>query len=233
MTYARLQQCVFEPDELKLVRDVVDRITSQHWFSKEPSRQSDFALYVLHMYSRGLVRAEKLESVCTIAARKYHAVPPIGLEGRRILVVDDDYYAAQEAVEELSALGATVVGPISNLSEAMDIAGRDLELDGALLDINLDGQMVYPVAGFLKMHGIPFAFLTGYDERVLPPAFRSSPLFVKPASWTAIASKIPYRERPQTTQPDALHHSEKALAQPIARLEKVGASFLWFSRRVD
>jgi CheY-like chemotaxis protein len=197
MMFRRLAQCVFEPDEVELIRRVVARITAQPWFTVDPSRRSDFALYVLQMYARGLVLQEKLESFCTIAAKKYHAVSPTSLEGRRILVVDDDYYAAKEAAKELTTLGATVVGPISNLSEAMDVAGRDLELDGALLDVNLDGQMVYPVAGFLKMHGIPFAFLTGYDGRVLPPAFRAAPLFVKPTDWAVIASEIPYRgQRP-------------------------------------
>ena len=193
MTSKSLSQCAFEPHEVELVRGVVDRITSQPWFTMEPARRSAFALYVLQMYSRGMSVPEELESFCTIAAKKYYAASLPGLEGRRILVVDDDYYAAQATAEELSARGANVVGPVSNLSDAMDIAGRDLDLDGALLDINLDGQMVYPVAGFLKMHGIPFAFLTGYEERVLPPAFRSSPLFAKPANWTVIASKMPCR----------------------------------------
>jgi len=181
MTSKSLSQCAFEPHEVELVRGVVDRITSQPWFTMEPARRSAFALYVLQMYSRGMSVPEELESFCTIAAKKYYAASLPGLEGRRILVVDDDYYAAQATAEELSARGANVVGPVSNLSDAMDIAGR------------LDGQMVYPVAGFLKMHGIPFAFLTGYEERVLPPAFRSSPLFAKPANWTVIASKMPCR----------------------------------------
>ncbi|CUX67623.1 Response regulator receiver domain protein (modular protein) [Agrobacterium tumefaciens str. Kerr 14] len=193
MTIKRLPQCAFQPDEVKLVRDVVDRITSQSWFSTEPSHRSDFALYVLHMYARGLVWPEKLESLCTIAAMKYHAAATNSLEGRRILIVEDDYHAAIEAAEELTALGATVVGPVANLWDAMDIAGHDMELDGALLDINLNGDMVYPVAGFLKMHGVPFAFLSGYDERILPPAFRSSPLYIKPTNWAVIAAKIPRR----------------------------------------
>ncbi len=172
MSFNRLPRSVFEPDEVELVRGVIGRITSQSWFSPEPSCRSDFARYVLQMYARGLVLPEKLESLCTIAAKKYHAISRTGFEGRRILVVEDDYYAAREAADELGARGATVIGPVSTLSEAVDIVGHDLQLDGALLDVNLDEKMVYPVAGFLKMHGIPFAFLTGYGERVLPPAVR-------------------------------------------------------------
>ena len=193
MTSRSLPQSVFQPDEVELVRGVVERIISQPWFSTDPSRRSDFALYVLHMYARGLVWPGRLESLCALAAKKYHSMPVTGLEGRRILVVEDDYYEAKEAATELEALGATVIGPVSNLADAMDIAGCDLDLNGALLDINVDGQMIYPVAGFLKMHGIPFAFLTGYDERILPPAFRSSPVFVKPNNWAKMVAQFPRR----------------------------------------
>ncbi len=127
---------VFEPDELVLIQGVFDRITSEPWFSSEAPHRVEFAHYVLRMYSRGLVWPGKLEAICRMAAKKHYATARPGLEGRRILVVEDDYYAARETARELEALGATVVGPISNLSDAMDVAGYDLALDGALLDAN-------------------------------------------------------------------------------------------------
>jgi hypothetical protein len=139
MTSNRLAQRVLEPDELEMVQGVFDRITSQPWFSREPSHRTEFARYVLNMYFRGLVMPWKLEGFCTVAARKRYAISRSGLEGRRILVVEDDYYEAQETATALTELGAQVVGPISNLSAAMDVAARDMRLDGALLDINLDG----------------------------------------------------------------------------------------------
>lgn len=192
----RLASRIFEPDEVEMVQAVFDRITAQPWFCDEEPHRTEFARYMLQMYSRGLVWPDKLESFCTIGAKKYHAVSSADLKGRRILVVEDDYYVASEAAQKLKALGAIVIGPISNLSDAMDVASHDLELDGALLDVNLNGEMVYPVAGFLKMHEIPFAFLSGYEQRVLPPAFRSSPVFEKPTDWTVIASQVPCRPKP-------------------------------------
>jgi len=182
-----------QPDELQLVQNVFDQIANQPWFSRKIADREHFALYILQMYRRGLVVPEKLQAVCTLAAQKYYSGPASDLKGRRILVVEDDYFAAQEMAANLRAVGAIVIGPISNLSEAMDVAGHDLDLDGALLDVNLGGEMVYPVAGFLKMHCIPFAFVSGYDERVLPPAFRKTPLFLKPTDWRSIASAVPHR----------------------------------------
>jgi len=124
MTFSHLAPSVLQPDELKLVQGVFDRITSQRWFSQYPSRRADFARYVLTMYMRGPVFPEKLESLCTLAARTHYITSDAHLGGRRILIVDDDYYTAKEAAEALSVLGATVVGPYSNLSDAMDVAGQ-------------------------------------------------------------------------------------------------------------
>ncbi|CUX68078.1 CheY-like receiver domain-containing protein (modular protein) [Agrobacterium tumefaciens str. Kerr 14] len=193
MGSSRLPECVMQPDELRLVQIIFDRIAAQSWFSRKIADREQFALYILRMYRRGLVVPEKLEAVCTLAAQKYYSGSASDLKGRRILVVEDDYFAAQEMAANVRAVGAVVVGPISNLSDAMDVAGQDRDLDGALLDVNLGGDMVYPVAGFLKMHCIPFAFVSGYDERVLPPAFRNTPLFLKPTDWRSIASAVPHR----------------------------------------
>ncbi|WP_426232151.1 hypothetical protein [Pararhizobium sp. DWP3-4] len=190
MTHNHVAPCVLSPEELDLVQGVFDRITSELWFSKQLSHRSDFARYVLRMYARGLVWPEKLQSFCTLAAQKHYFAPNALLKGQRILIVEDDYYTAREAAETLSALGATVVGPIANFAEAMNVAGNDMELDGALLDVNLNGQMVYPVAGFLKMHGVPFAFVTGYDEGVFPAAFRSSHVVPKPTDWASVALQV-------------------------------------------
>lgn len=195
MHFYRLASGAFGPEDVAVVQRVFDRISSEVWFSDEAFDRAELARYVLQMYARGLVMPEKLEAVCRAAAKRHSPTATPSLAGRRILVVEDDYYAATETAEELEALGAIVVGPISSLSEAMDVASDDLELDGALLDVNLNGEMVYPVAGFLKMHGIPFAFLSGYEERVLPPAFRSSKMFEKPANWAVLASQVPVRTK--------------------------------------
>ena len=70
--------------------------------------------------------------------------------------------------------------PAARLEQALALAERE-RLDGAVLDVNLDGQMVFPVAEVLRRRGIPFLFLTGYDSAAaLPRDFRSERRLIKP-----------------------------------------------------
>jgi CheY-like chemotaxis protein len=102
------------------------------------------------------------------------------LSGLRILVVEDSLLVADTIAEILETVGCCVVGPVSRLHRALEIA-RDTELDGAVLDINLAGEFSFPVAAALTTRSIPFVFMTGYDDiRVLPPAYRSQPRLSKP-----------------------------------------------------
>jgi CheY-like chemotaxis protein len=111
--------------------------------------------------------------------------------GRRVLVVEDEYYLAHEVAQKLEKMGAAVLGPVGTLREALEIAGdTDTKFDAALLDIALHGEMVLPVAAILKMRRIPFAFISGYDEQILPPSYRRTPRFAKPADWTGIATHL-------------------------------------------
>lgn len=91
------------------------------------------------------------------------------LEGKRILVVEDEYLVADEMAKALDAAGCAVAGPIQNLSEALRAAEAE-NLDAAVLDINLDGDLVWPAAKALRAQGIPFVFATGYSATVAPPA---------------------------------------------------------------
>ena len=78
-----------------------------------------------------------------------------GLEGRRILVVEDEFLLALEVEAALTSFGCFVAGPFAKLGKAL-VAARATRLDGAVLDINLNGEMVYPLAEFLDMAGVPF-----------------------------------------------------------------------------
>lgn len=101
------------------------------------------------------------------------------LKGKRILVVEDTLLVAQEIEILLERLGCEVVGPIPDL-EAAAIAAREAEVDGALLDVNLSGELVWPAAAGLRERGVPFAFMTGYGVEVLPPEFTGWPHLEKP-----------------------------------------------------
>src|SRR5215207_4792017 len=90
------------------------------------------------------------------------------LEGRRILVVEDDFLVAQILCEILEDAGAVVVGPIGWVEEALAfLDGNDTAFDSAILDINLHGEKSYVIADVLVSRNIRFAFATGYGGDAL------------------------------------------------------------------
>ena len=93
------------------------------------------------------------------------------LAGRVVLVVEDEYFLADDVVSALRALGAETVGPIGNLSLAAEaVASRPI--DGAALDVNVRGQLIFPVARELQARNIPFIFMTGYDQGAIPSEYQ-------------------------------------------------------------
>jgi CheY-like chemotaxis protein len=101
------------------------------------------------------------------------------LQGLRVLVVEDEYLVATLIEEMLESAGCVVAGPIPRLAEALDAA--DIEAcDAAVLDINLAGERVYPVAEVLSRRNIPFLFVTGYSAGSLPGEYAKRPRICKP-----------------------------------------------------
>lgn len=72
---------------------------------------------------------------------------------------------AKDVLTRLVAEGAVVTGPVGTVADAIDLAG-DIDLDAALLDVSLDGELVYPVAEILISKNIPFAFVSGKASRI-------------------------------------------------------------------
>ncbi len=94
------------------------------------------------------------------------------VEGSRILLVEDEYIVAMEIADSLSDMGAEVLGPIARVPEVLAfLATAEPAPDAAILDVNLGGEMVYPVADVLIARGIPFVFTTGYDRSALDAAY--------------------------------------------------------------
>ena len=102
------------------------------------------------------------------------------LAGRRILVVEDEMMIAMLVEDMLLELGCTVVGPAHGLAEALALAQSEPGLDAALLDVNLGGQPVFPVADALREKGVPAIFSTGYGDAGLRDIDRGSPVLQKP-----------------------------------------------------
>ncbi len=99
-----------------------------------------------------------------------------GLAGKRILLAEDEFLIALTAEDALVALGAVVVGPAYSLAESLALAEGEA-LDGAVLDVNLNGENSRPVADVLAQQGVPFVLATGYDRADNP---HGAPMIAKP-----------------------------------------------------
>ena len=95
------------------------------------------------------------------------------------LVVEDESLIAMLIEETLQDAGVAVVGPVARVSKALEIA-KMADLAGAVLDVNIAGEPVYPVAAALVARGIPFVFLTGYGASGVREDFRMHPILQKP-----------------------------------------------------
>lgn len=100
-------------------------------------------------------------------------------EASRILVVEDDYLIAALLKDILSAAGWRVIGPVGRLAEAVETAAHQ-DCDAAVLDVNLAGEPIYPVAETLSRRKVPFLFLTGYGSDGAEQPFGDRPRLGKP-----------------------------------------------------
>lgn len=102
-------------------------------------------------------------------------------KGTRVLVVEDEYLVAALIEDILVSAGCVVTGPIPRLSEALAAANHDT-YDAALLDINLGGELIDPVAEALSARNVPFVFVTADRSPVSSDKFAERPLVRKPFS---------------------------------------------------
>lgn len=115
-----------------------------------------------------------------------------GLQGLRVLVVEDEMLIAAELEATLEDLGCHVVGPFARVAQALTALDADgLELDAAVLDVNVRGEMIFPVAEALKARGVPMVFCTGYaDLPNLPEPLHGHVRLSKPCSAASLATAL-------------------------------------------
>jgi CheY-like chemotaxis protein len=101
------------------------------------------------------------------------------LTGLRLLVVEDEMLVALALEEMLGDFGCVVVDVAGTLDRGLALAD-ELTIDGAILDINLCGEKVFPLAERLAERGVPFVFCTAYGASALPPSFAEAPTLTKP-----------------------------------------------------
>lgn len=107
----------------------------------------------------------------------------------RILIAEDEVLIGMMLEESLRLAGHEVIGPIGDFTRLLE-AIRAEAFDLALLDINLAGKMIYPAAEELRARGVPFIFLSGYGQNVLPPAFKDAAVLAKPCTLETLETEV-------------------------------------------
>jgi PAS domain S-box-containing protein len=143
---------------------------------------------------------------------------PLQLEtGNRVLLVEDEILVAMMMKDILTELGFSVIGPFSRLPEAMVAAVHD-DIDAGIIDVNLGGEFVYPVADVLAARNIPFVFITGYGVESIDNRFGYVPIVKKPVQ-RQVLQKI--FVPPETAEP-ARFSKRRFAASRVGRAEPAG-----------
>lgn len=103
------------------------------------------------------------------------------LNGLRVLVVEDEAAISMLLEDMLTDFGCAIVGPAARLNAALDMAQTEA-FDVAILDVNLAGESIYPVADALAERNRPFVFSTGYGGGGIKDPYRDRPVVQKPFS---------------------------------------------------
>jgi len=125
-----------------------------------------------------------------------------GLSGRRILVVEDEFIVAWALEDMLAEMGCAIVGPAARVNQALAMID-DESIDAVVLDLNLNGQMSYPVADVLASRGVPFVFLTGYHKSSIPEAYVGFPMMQKPLDRSKLGDALTQLLTPGSPSPSA------------------------------
>jgi CheY-like chemotaxis protein len=108
---------------------------------------------------------------------------------RRILLVEDEIFVVWLLEDMLTDLGCAIVGPASSVNQALAMIDAEA-IDAAVLDVNLNGQMSYPIADALAARGVPFVFSTGYDKDTLLDRYRTFPGLQKPIQRSELSDTL-------------------------------------------
>lgn len=111
------------------------------------------------------------------------------LQGLRVLVVEDEAAISLLLEDMLLDFGCEVIGPAARLAAALDAVERET-VDLAILDVNVAGEPIYPVAETLARKGVPFVFSTGYGSAGIRDLYRDRPVLQKPFAQHDLRQKL-------------------------------------------
>ena len=111
------------------------------------------------------------------------------ISGTRVLVVEDDELAAMHVEGTLSDLGCDMCGLSRSIPDSIEAIGT-LQMDAALLDVNLAGQQVFPAANILTQREIPIIFSSGYGTAGVPEQYRTALVIPKPFTFQELEAAL-------------------------------------------
>jgi CheY-like chemotaxis protein len=111
------------------------------------------------------------------------------LQGRRVLIVEDELMIRMLLEDMLSDFGCVLAAEAGTIESAL-VAVREAQFDVAVLDVNVEGALITPVAAALAARGVPFVFATGYGARGLPEGFTDRPVVQKPFETVALEKAL-------------------------------------------
>lgn len=154
------------------------------------------------------------------------------LSGRRILVVEDEGIVAWALEDMLADMGCAVVGPAARVNQALAMID-DESIDAVVLDLNLNGQMSYPVADVLASRGVPFVFLTGYHKSSMPEKYFDFPMMQKPLDRSKLGDVLTQLLTPGSPPPSAQAAGSSVWDTNRLRIATDAAGVALYSWNVD
>lgn len=112
------------------------------------------------------------------------------LKDRRILVIEDEYFIAMDLTIALQSAQATVLGPVGRIEVGLDLVACESEISAAILDVNIGGETVYPVADALLERSVPFLFATAERPDTIPRRFAGVTVCRKPANPMEVIQRV-------------------------------------------
>jgi CheY-like chemotaxis protein len=112
------------------------------------------------------------------------------LFGRKILVAENNFFEAFELADFLERHGADVIGPVSNVADAIDLVRKAFQLDWAVLDVTLQDTRCFALADALNLRGKPFLFVTGHDRTEPERRYPGVAVIAKPISFEDLLNTL-------------------------------------------
>ena len=183
-----------QPDALRMVKRVFQRIAAEGRLSKSAPKQDAFAAFLIRAFQRGMVIEGRLYAIGVTAAKARFCdidakeVPNFQFPLSKVLIIEDDYFLARHLKGIFERRGASILGPVRSQTDALSLLETEVP-DVAVVDLNLGDGVNFKVAEVLFGQSVPFCVFTAYARanfKELPDSLQGVPWIEKPASAEAL-----------------------------------------------